>query len=231
MKKNNVFLIVLAVALVGLIAGAAAAYPKLSAQVAQMETDGVPEPTAQTTQAADEVPSVTLAPVQQSGETEATAEPKETKPAEVAGPVFKRMAADFAAYTDAGEAVSLASKRGKPVVVNFFASWCSPCKYEMPYFEEFYLEYGDRVEFMMVNLNAFGNDTKEAAKKMVADGGYTFPVYFDSDGDAAIKYAVRSMPTTLFVSADGELKGQKIGMIDRETLKATVEAMIAEAAQ
>ena len=116
-------------------------------------------------------------------------------------------------------------------MVNFFASWCGPCKYEMPYFEEFYLEYGDQVEFMMVNLCAFGNDSKDAAKKMVADGGYTFPVYFDMDGDATIKYAIRSMPTTIFVSSEGELKGQHIGMMDRETLRKTVEAMAAENAE
>ena len=209
--KNRKILpgIALAAVLLALIAGAAWLYPQLDAQLRAMET-AVPEVTA--------APEVTAVP-------EATAEPK---PAEAAGPVQRNMAPDFTTYDDAGNAVSLKDMRGKPVVVNFFASWCGPCKFEMPYFEEFYLEYGDQVEFMMVNLCAFGNDTKDAAKKMVEEGGYTFPVYFDTDGDAAIKYAVRSMPTTLFVSAKGELKGRKVGMIDRETLKATVEAMAAE---
>ena len=81
---------------------------------------------------------------------------------------------------------------------------------------------------MMVNLCAFGNDTKEAGKKMVAEGGYTFPVYFDTDGDAAMQYAIRSMPTTIFVSAEGELKGRHTGMIDRATLEATIEKMLQE---
>lgn len=209
MKNKKIVLefILIAALLLALIGGAAWLYPRLNAQLGAREV----------TEASTQPPFVTAVPAAQ-----------ETDAPEIAGPVFRNMAADFTAYTDAGEAVSLRSRRGKPVVVNFFASWCGPCKYEMPYFEEFYQLYGEQVEFMMVNLCAFGNDTKDAAKKMVADGGYTFPVYFDTDGDAVLKYSVRSMPTTLFISAAGELKGQKIGMIDRETLQKTVEAMAAE---
>ena len=197
-------------------------YARFSAWVSSAATNTpVVEMTQQPTQQPTTAPQATAAP-------QTTGQPEAQKPAEVAGPVFRNMTKDFTAYTDDGAAVSLKEMRGKPVVVNFFASWCGPCKYEMPYFEEFYLQYGDQVEFMMVNLCAFGNDTKDAAKKMVEEGGYTFPVYYDTEGDAALTYAIRSMPTTLFISAEGELKGQKIGMIDHETLKRTVEAMAAE---
>ncbi len=208
------------------LAMATGLYARFSKFVAAMD---MPITIAQTTPAltAQPTPEITAAP-QVTQAPQATAAPQETKAAEASGPVFRNMAKDFTAYTDDGTAVTLKEKRGKPVVVNFFASWCGPCKMEMPHFEEFYQLYGDQVEFMMVNLCAFGNDTKEAAKKLVADGGYTFPVYFDTDGDATLKYSIRSMPTTIFVSADGELKGQKIGMIDRETLRKTVEAMVAE---
>lgn len=164
--------------------------------------------------------------------TEPTAEPAieptaaAEKQAEVMGPVKRNMATDFTCYDDAGHAVSLSGMRGKPVVVNFFASWCGPCKMEMPYFDECYARYGDQVTFMMVNLCAFGNDTKENGKQMVESGGWTFPVYFDSDGDAATRYAIRAMPTTIFVSAEGELKGRHTGMMDKETLEKTIQAMI-----
>ena len=159
-----------------------------------------------------------------------TAEPtaEAGKQAEVMGPVRRSMAPDFTCYDDAGNAVALSDMRGKPVVVNFFASWCGPCKMEMPYFDECYAKYGDRVTFMMVNLCAFGNDTKENGKQMVESGGWTFPVYFDTDGEAATTYAIRAMPTTIFVSAEGELKGRHAGMMDRETLEKTVRAMIGE---
>ena len=165
---------------------------------------------------------------------EATAEPAveptgaAQEQAEVMGPVRRSMAPDFTCYDDAGNAVTLSDQRGKPVVINFFASWCGPCKMEMPYFDACYQAYGDRVTFMMVNLCAFGNDTKENGKQMVESGGWTFPVYFDSDGDAAVQYAIRSMPTTVFVSADGELKGRHTGMMDRETLEKTIQAMAGE---
>jgi len=201
-----------------------------SASQPQPEVISVQETPAQTVEA---TPAPTAEPVDEPAPTaeptdapEATAAPKAT--AEVMGPVMRNMAPDFTAYDDAGNPVSLKDMRGKPVIVNFFASWCGPCKMEMPYFDEFYHQYGDQVTFMMVNLCAFGNDTKENGKKMVESGGWTFPVYFDSDGDAALKYAIRSMPTTIFVSADGELKGRHTGVIAREDLEKTIQKMITE---
>ncbi len=189
-----------------------------SASQPQTEIASVQETPVETVEEAP-TPELTAAPV-------TTQAPKAT--AEVMGPVMRNMAPNFTAYDDAGNPVSLKDMRGKPAVVNFFASWCGPCKMEMPYFDEFYHQYGEQVTFMMVNLCAFGNDTKENGKKMVADGGWTFPVYFDSDGDAALKYAIRSMPTTIFVSPDGELKGRHTGVISREALEKTILAMIAE---
>lgn len=230
-KKSKLGLIVLCVLLVGLIAAGTVVYPKLTAQVEQEQAAATTEaPAATGITAETEAPSVTLQPAAQPEEdkTEKTAEKTAEKPAEVFGPVMKNMAKNFTAYDDAGNPVTLRDMRGKPTVVNFFASWCGPCKMEMPYFETCYLEYGEQVNFMMVNLCAFGNDTKENGKKLVEEGGWTFPVYFDSDGDAAMGYAIRSMPTTIFVSADGELKGRHTGMIPEETLRRTLEAMIAE---
>ena len=209
--------ILLAVLLIAVIAGAGAVYPMLSRQVEEQAAQPV------TTQAPTEAPSVTAVPAPEAERTEAPAATPE-----VAGPVMRNMAADFKAYDDAGNPVTLRAQRGKPVVVNFFASWCGPCKMEMPYFEACYKQYGDQVTFMMVNLCAFGNDTKENGKKLVEEGGWTFPVYFDSDGDAAIKYAIRSMPTTIFVSADGELKGRHTGMMTMDALEKTIKGMLAE---
>lgn len=157
-----------------------------------------------------------------------TAVPAESRD-EVAGPVFKRMAKDFTAYDDDGNAVHLSDYLGKPVVVNFFASWCGPCKLEMPFFQAAFQQYGDRVQFLMVNLCGYGNDRKADAKQMVADGGYTFPLLFDEAGEAAVAYAIRAMPTTVFVSAEGELLDQHIGMLDEATLMKTVADMAAEA--
>ena len=211
--------IVLVVLLIAVIAGAGAVYPMMSRQAEEQAAQLLA--TAAPTQA----PAVTVAPQVEQAE-QAQQEPAATP--EVAGPVMRNMAADFKAYDDAGNAVTLREQRGKPVVVTFFASWCGPCKMEMPYFDEFYKTYGEQVTFMMVNLCAFGNDTKENGKKMVEEGGWTFPVYFDTDGDAALKYAIRSMPTTIFVDAQGELKGRHTGVIPRDALEKTIQGMLAQ---
>ena len=216
-------LLVLLAVFVLVIAGAAAMYPRLTEQMERQSSSPVPEPTeVEKTPASQEAVSVTVAPLQ----TQATQAPAQS---EVAGPVQKNMAPDFTMYDEAGNAVRLSDFRGKPVVVNFFASWCGPCKIEMPYFDECYQTYGEDVHFLMVNLNAFGNDTEEAAREMIAEGEYTFPFYFDSDGEAATAYAVRSMPTTLFIAADGELLGRKIGTISEDLLRETVEQMAEQA--
>ncbi|MBP3427576.1 MAG: redoxin domain-containing protein [Clostridia bacterium] len=236
-KVCGVFLILVGVLMMsGWYARLSSMLPSFSLPYAQEETLPIPEvtqaPAAVVAQAATQEPveaAPAATPVPQETAAPEAAEPAATEvPVGAIGPVFKNMAKDFTAYDDAGNPVSLKDFRGKPVVVNFFASWCGPCKMEMPDFEDCYKEYGDKVQFLMVNLCAFGNDTKEAGKALVAQGGYTFPVLFDTDGDAALTYSIRSMPTTIFVSADGELKGQRIGMIDRDTLYRTVQAMIAE---
>lgn len=216
-KTGRNRLLILAAAFVLVLAAAAALYPRLSAQV-DAQQQAVPSETAD----AADVPAQTAdAPV-------ATGTPAETEKPAVAGPVQKYTAADFTVYDAEGQAVRLSDMRGKPVVVNFFASWCGPCKMEMPYFEECFKEYGDQVVFMMVDLCGYGNDTREAADELVAAGGYTFPVYYDTDGDAMMAYAVRSMPTTIFVSAEGELKGRQTGAMNEASLRATVEKMAGE---
>lgn len=223
-KASKAGLLALIAVLVIVIAGAAVLYPRLSEQVnaqqaeaADQADDAQAEDSAQTTQEPADVADDFTADA-----------PAPTEAPAAAGPVQRYMATDFTVYDADGQAVRLSDMRGKPVVVNFFASWCGPCKMEMPYFEECYKEYGDQVIFMMVDLCGYDNDTREAADEMVAAGGYTFPVYYDTDGSAMMAYAIRSMPTTIFVSADGELKGRQTGAMNEATLRATVEKMAAE---
>lgn len=210
-KKSTWILIAV---LVLVIVGAAVLYPRL---MTKMEDQNGPS----------QVATVTMAP---NAATHAEA-PKTEEKAQAAGPAQKFMAKDFEVYDSEGNKVKLSDFRGKPVVINFFASWCSPCKIEMPYFEEAYQSYGDKIEFMMVNLNAFGNDKRERAEALVADGGYTFPVYFDTDGSATLTYNIRSMPFSLFVSSTGEIVEQKLGAMRKADLDAIVEKLAAEVAE
>ncbi|MBR3806430.1 MAG: TlpA family protein disulfide reductase [Clostridia bacterium] len=130
---------------------------------------------------------------------------------------------DFTVYDSEGNAVRFSDLLGKPTVLNFWASWCGPCRSEMPDFEEKYLELSGEVSFVMVNLTSGSRETLSAAKSFIADRGYTFPVYFDTEGDAALAYQVYSIPTTFFIDAEGNLVAQATGAIDAETLQAGID--------
>ena len=128
-------------------------------------------------------------------------------------------APDFTVYDKDGKPVKLSDMKGTPVVLNFWASWCPPCKAEMPEFDEIAKEYAGKVEFMMVNLTDGVQETQEKAQAFIDSMGYTFPVYFDKDSDAAYKYGVQSIPTTIFIDANGDLVAGAPGAIDGETLR------------
>ena len=149
-------------------------------------------------------------------------------------------APDFTVYDADGNKVALSDFKGEPVVVNFWASWCPPCKAELPDFEAAYQEVGVKevadvdsaedgtadaqaVRFLMVNLTDGQRETLDTAGKFIADEGYTFPVYFDTDLDAAYTYGINSIPMTLFIDADGNVQDYAIGMIDEQTLRSGIE--------
>ena len=132
-------------------------------------------------------------------------------------------AADFYAFDLNGNKVTLAEKIGKPVVVNFWATWCPPCKAELPHFEKLYKELGGEVEFMMVDMTDGKRETVNDVKDFVEENGYTFPVYCDREQNAAMTYSVYSIPVTLFIDKEGNLSDMRIGVLDEETLKSEIE--------
>lgn len=131
----------------------------------------------------------------------------------------KTKAPNFSVLDIDGNSVMLSDFLGKPVVLNFWASWCPPCKGEMPEFNEVYQEVGKEVTFMMVDLVDGQRETKEKGAKYVKDQGYSFPVYFDVDQDAASTYNVMSIPMTIFIGKDGSIMKVSQGAIDAETLR------------
>ena len=133
------------------------------------------------------------------------------------------MAPDFTVYDMEGNAVSLSDYRGKPVVVNCWASWCGPCQMEMPDFQAKFQELGGEVAFLMVNMTDGSRETVETASAFIEDKGYTFPVFYDTDISAAAAYSVYSLPATFFIDAEGRAIAQATGAIDAETLQRGID--------
>lgn len=132
------------------------------------------------------------------------------------------MAPDFAVYDAEGNEVHLEDFAGKPVVVNFWATWCTYCKMGMPAFEQAYQTQGEDIHFLMINMT-HGQETIERAQELIAQEGYTFPVYYDTQMSAAMTYGVRSIPVTFFIDAQGHAIAGVSGAIDAETLQKGID--------
>ena len=144
---------------------------------------------------------------------------------EAAGEEELTLAPDFTVYDAQGNEVKLSDYIGKPTVLNFWASWCGPCQMEMPDFHEKYLEIGEEVNFLMVNMTS-GRETLENAQAFIEEEGYTFPVFFDTETDAAMTYSVYSLPTTYFLDAQGYLIANATGAIDADTLQRGIDLIL-----
>lgn len=121
-----------------------------------------------------------------------------------------RQAPDFTLPAVGGGEVALSAFRGKPVVLNFWATWCPPCREEMPAFQEFYRQKGREVEVLAVNLTG-SERSPGAVQEFLREKGYTFPVLLDVRGEVAGLYLVRAIPTTFFLDGGGVIRYRHTG--------------------
>lgn len=126
-------------------------------------------------------------------------------------------APDFTVLDAQGNEVKLSDFRGRPVVINFWATWCGYCVHEMPDFDKAYREYPD-VVFLMINATDGVHETVASAKQFIQEKGYDFDVYFDTDQQAVTFYQISGYPTTFFIDANGNILSKKVGVIDYEGL-------------
>ena len=240
---------VLAVLLIALFVGAIAVYNRLSSEYTPpidpppsngKSTGKAPQKPGENasdtsapsggTQGSEQKPSDTVPP----GETPT---PDAAPPSEGAAPetppptveeTVKNTAPDFTVFDKDGKPVRLSEMFGRPIVINFWATWCPPCKRELPDFEKLYKEYGDRVVFMMVNLTDGQRDTVAGTKRFVSGKGYTFPVYFDTQDSGGSAYHIVSIPQTVFIDRNGNVYKTHIGAMSEATLRLYIDALLGE---
>lgn len=136
---------------------------------------------------------------------------------------IKSKAADFTVVDKNNKSVKLSSFFGKPMVVNFWASWCPPCKRELPDFNTVYEDLKGKVTFMMVDLTDGQRETVDIGKNFISSEGYTFPVYYDINSEASYAYSLSSIPSTIFIDREGNIVKSQIGAMDEATLRSWIE--------
>ena len=211
--KQKKALLAIALAFVVLIGGAYALYDRLGESAAPQQL------VVQESQPKEEAP--------EEEKPQMTGEPKQTtadsaEDAEEQAASEKMLAPPFAVYDAEGQEVFLSNYRGKPVILNFWASWCGPCQSEMPAFQEKYEELGEEIHFLMINVTT-GRETMETADAFIEENGYTFPVLYDSRSDAVTAYGAYALPSTYFIDAEGYAIAQATGAIDAETLQRGID--------
>ena len=138
------------------------------------------------------------------------------------------LAPEFTLTTLEGETIYLAELRGKAVLVNIWASWCIPCRSEMPAMQAIYEEYAGR-GFTILAVNATNQDSRSEAADFVREYELTFPILLDLDGTVGQLYQVSALPSSFFIRPDGTIQEVVIGGPMAEALLRTrIEKLLAE---
>ena len=203
-RKKHVGVIVAAVVFAVLLIGAGVAYSALApaADNKQIEVTGTDAVQETEVDAADD-----------------TGDGNGTNAATTPAPDFTMTDAD-------GATLTLADFKGKPVLLNFWASWCGPCQSEMPDIQKAWEAHAQDIDFVIVNMTGMSGETEQAARTFLADNGYTFPVYFDKDSSAAAAFGVNSIPQTYLIDAEGNILGGYMGAMTSSIIDEGIQMLL-----
>ena len=141
---------------------------------------------------------------------------------------IEEIAIDFTLKDQYGNEHTLSEYRGKTIFLNFWATWCPPCKGEMPEIEEIYNEYGKNKEDIIILGVAAPNLGREGSEEEIAnflsENNYTFPVVMDFGGELVYKCDISGFPTTFIINEEGEIIHKVVGAMDKETMKKMIES-------
>jgi peroxiredoxin len=139
----------------------------------------------------------------------------ESSPATITTEYIGKTAPDFTLKALDGEPITLSELSGKPVVINFWATWCPPCEKELPVLERAFTNQQGRINYLAISVE----ETENTVRPFAEERGLTLPILLDIDGTVVDKYGVKALPTTLFVDADGVIVNQHFGELDTPGLQ------------
>lgn len=137
------------------------------------------------------------------------------------GPFVGEQAPPFDLVALDGSAFTIESLEGRPIFINFWATWCPPCLEEMPIIQRMYEKYGEALAIVAVT-----DEPIPIARPYVAEHSYTFPVFVDPGGRMSGDYLVQALPTSLFIDASGVIRARHIGQLTEEQMEAYIQKVL-----
>lgn len=131
-------------------------------------------------------------------------------------------------FTDEeGKTISLSHQMGRPMVINMWATWCEPCKEELPDLQKAWEEYQEEIDFYLVNATySQPTETEEAVSEFKAEMDLNVPIYYDVDFSTMIAMKANFLPTTLFVNAEGEVVHHQLGLLSAEEIESYIQRIL-----
>ena len=133
---------------------------------------------------------------------------------------------EFKMTSQDGKLVASSELYDKPMLIVEWASWCPHCQKQLPIVQQMYEKYGEQINFVLLNMNEPGKETKESADRYIKEKGYTFPYYYDEDQSAADLLQVQTIPSMYFVTKKQEVKNVLVNHSDAESFSKELQTLL-----